>query len=539
MLQFSATLYSVTARLTPRSSWRFTALIANNFSTAIISKQPTTLIKEDKSSKYSKIQQNVLQKKEQHKFDKIDSQTNINLSENTVNDKFTVTFLAAKSVDDLLDMAMLSNLSTSNALKLITEINSKINSEKSKAVNIEADQRFIHLKKIIRANNQIKLNTGTSFSDDLSQYTQLSTPAMITMIASLSEQGKRNTPLLRLLSYNIIKYNMKLNVKQCATLLYSMAVLNFLDKALLEKIMADLLQCIPKNINAVTNKSIITSLGFLHYKNEDVLDIFCDTLFNKSISYKLQDYSSILQTFAALQYKSQKVSAFIENFMQLMDPLSANLTEWLDIVWSLTVLGFVQQQHVESVLKPLFITMLNDSTKLNMSKKLKLLNINAFAQFALKDYKGPLLNKYSEEFKDISLIRAKGKQVYINALSETLKTLLPSPSHFKTDIDTNMGFLLDAEYRIDDQLNPISKENWNKQAKDVRRIGIMVHDYHDYCRGQDDLLGSIYLQTQLLKAQGYDLLTISYKNFSIQDKLVKRISYLKQCMKDVQENRST
>lgn len=71
------------------------------------------------------------------------------------------------------------------------------------------------------------------------------------------------------------------------------------------------------------------------------------------------------------------------------------------------------------------------------------------------------------------------------------------------------------------------------------RIGIMVHDYHDYCRGQDDLLGSVYLQTQLLKAQGYDLLTISYNNFSIQDKLVKRISYLKQCMKDVQKKKST
>lgn len=67
----------------------------------------------------------------------------------------------------------------------------------------------------------------------------------------------------------------------------------------------------------------------------------------------------------------------------------------------------------------------------------------------------------------------------------------------------------------------------------------MVHDYHDYCRGQNDLLGSVYLHTQLLKAQGYELLTISYENFSIQDKLEKRIAYLKQCMQNVQEKRST
>lgn len=28
---------------------------------------------------------------------------------------------------------------------------------------------------------------------------------------------------------------------------------------------------------------------------------------------------------------------------------------------------------------------------------------------------------------------------------------------------------LDAEYRIDDQHNPILEENWNEQSKDVRR----------------------------------------------------------------------
>lgn len=85
-----------------------------------------------------------------------------------------------------------------------------------------------------------------------------------------------------------------------------------MQQILLEKIMADLLQCIPENRNTITNKSIITSLGFLHYKNEDILDAFCDTLFNQSISYKLEDYSSILQTFAALHYKSQKASDFVK-----------------------------------------------------------------------------------------------------------------------------------------------------------------------------------------------------------------------------------
>jgi hypothetical protein len=75
--------------------------------------------------------------------------------------------------------------------------------------------------------------------------------------------------------------------------------------------MNDLLECIPKSNNGVTNRSIIRSLGFLYYKNEDVLNAFCDTLLKESINYKLQDYYSILQTFAALQYKSERLNPFI------------------------------------------------------------------------------------------------------------------------------------------------------------------------------------------------------------------------------------
>lgn len=90
--------------------------------------------------------------------------------------------------------------------------------------------------------------------------------------------------------------------------------------------------------------------------------------------------------------------------------------EWLDIVWSLAVLDYVRPRHVEFVLDPTFMErliglylLLNHiidllpfkyinnicyygfcigSSKLNISKKLKLLNINAVAQFVLKDYKG-------------------------------------------------------------------------------------------------------------------------------------------------------
>lgn len=531
MLQFSATLCTATARLTPRSSWRFTALIASNSSTAVTSEHSAASAKEDDATKFAEIQ-DVSQKEEKQQFEKtgtkfITLKKRWSIESDTI---FSKKFQAAKSINDLLDLAMLQNLSINNALKLISSITNQINSGKSQIANIETDDRFIHLRKIVK-NDDIKR------SDDLSQYSDLSTPAMIEVMAALREQGKRHTPLLRMLSYNIVKYNITLNMKQSATLLYSMAILNFPDKILLEKITSDLLKCIPKSTNVGTNTSIITSLGFLRYKNEDVLNAFCNTFFKESINYKFHDYSSILQTFAALQYKSKFGSSLIKNFVEQSDPFNTSAAEWLDIVWALAVLDTIRPRHVKFVLDSTFVERLIGSSKLNVSKKLKLLNINAIAQYVLKDYKGSFLDKDSEVF-NVPLNRTKEKQVYVDALSETLTKLLPSQSYFKTDINTNMGFLLDAEYRINDQHQFVKVEDWNEQSKKVKRIAIVVHDYHDYCRGQKDLVGSTYLYTQLLKARGYDLIMISYENFSIQDKIDKRINYLKQCMSNVQKIKS-
>lgn len=134
---------------------------------------------EEESPKYSEVQKNILQKEEQHKFKEIKSQTNISLPGISENDKFTKKLQAARSVNELLDLAMLPNLSIPNALKLISRIMNEINSGKSRFLNIETDQRFIHLRKMVKT--KIDTRTDTRFCDDLSQYSQLSTPAMISV----------------------------------------------------------------------------------------------------------------------------------------------------------------------------------------------------------------------------------------------------------------------------------------------------------------------------------------------------------------------
>lgn len=122
-----------------------------------------------------------MQSKEKKKSKKTVSQIIFDSTANKLiseNDAFTKQFRNAKSINELLDLATLPNLSVNNALKLISSITNEINSGKSQVGNVETDKRFINLRKMVKVNDQTGTNANTS-SNDLSQYSQLSTPAMI------------------------------------------------------------------------------------------------------------------------------------------------------------------------------------------------------------------------------------------------------------------------------------------------------------------------------------------------------------------------
>lgn len=55
----------------------------------------------------------------------------------------------------------------------------------------------------------------------------------------------------------------------------------------------------------------------------------------------------------------------------------------------------------------------------------------------------------------------------------------------------------------------------------------MILDYHDVCVGTTEPHGLIKLQQRLLKSKNYDVLSIPYTHFGIEDKLERRVTYLK------------
>jgi len=87
------------------------------------------------------------------------------------------------------------------------------------------------------------------------------------VLSTLGAKKKRSTTLMRSLAFNIGRCSEKMDIKQCADAIYALAVLNFPDEVLLEKVGADLRSVVPTNDRPSVVGSILTSIGILRYRD--------------------------------------------------------------------------------------------------------------------------------------------------------------------------------------------------------------------------------------------------------------------------------
>lgn len=98
--------------------------------------------------------------------------------------------------------------------------------------------------------------------------TTISLSQMIRVMSALAAKKRRSTPLLRSLAYNISSNSERLDLKQCADLLYAMAVLNFPDSVLIARVGMDIQHGLVENTDKpAAVGSIVTSLGLLKFRN--------------------------------------------------------------------------------------------------------------------------------------------------------------------------------------------------------------------------------------------------------------------------------
>ncbi len=68
----------------------------------------------------------------------------------------------------------------------------------------------------------------------------------------------------------------------------------------------------------------------------------------------------------------------------------------------------------------------------------------------------------------------------------------------------------------------------------VQKVAILVQGYPTLTLGLKVPTGSSVLNSRLLESQGYHVISVPYTEFSTKDKLVRRVQYLEQRVRNIE-----
>jgi hypothetical protein len=175
----------------------------------------------------------------------------------------------------------------------------------------------------------------------------------IQVMSALAQKKRRSTPLLRSLAFNISGSSEQLDMKQCADVLYSMAVLNFSDPVLVSRICSDVETGLGSNEDkSAVVGSILTSLGILKYRDADCLEALTDWMLAHYEICRPQDVQALFLTLATVNYLPTNVEEIKTKMVaNLHEKDLAKVNDWLNHVWSLINLSMASNEHIQSVLK--------------------------------------------------------------------------------------------------------------------------------------------------------------------------------------------
>lgn len=452
----------------------------------------------------------------------------------------------AQDVETLLAAVDTQVVSRKHALKVLSTLTDWSTNDKIKLSDFESDTRFIKMCRVLgrpirppggeeaETLGDLSVVLGVTGDDEAAKLiSSIQLPQMIKILSALGAKRKRSTPLLRSLAFNIGKSTERLNLKEGADVFYATALLNFPDEVLLEKVAADMCDSIPANDKPAVIGSLAFSMGILRYKNSELLEHIAHWVAKNADLCRTQDLVSVALTLARVNYTPSNADDLFAILIPSLTPAEvASSTLWLDLVWSYVVLnrGDLKSQ-VQNVLEPQFVEQFSEGSETDsVGDKLKLININAAAKYLLKDYKGPFLDPASSIW-DIPLLRSRDKQALVAVLADSLINLVPAQTHLRTNVDSRLGFYIDAEFLLDSRKNPIPL---NKESKEAHKVAVVCLDYHDLCRGTHNHPNGITsLCLRLLEASGYHVITVPHTEFSRRDKLVTRVQFLENKIKEL------
>uniref|UniRef100_A0A0K2UN52 FAST kinase leucine-rich domain-containing protein n=2 Tax=Lepeophtheirus salmonis TaxID=72036 RepID=A0A0K2UN52_LEPSM len=354
----------------------------------------------------------------------------------------------------------------------------------------------------------------------------------VRILEAYVEAGHRPMHILKTLLFRLKRNTDGLDSTQACDALFVISSLSFTDKILIQKLVDIAANDVDEQVcNELVTGRLVSHMGRLRHFDERLLEKISNALAQDLESLVFKTFHSYAVSSAYLNYNpiDSKSHTNILNFLVSKLTSYEEVTEkiveerrvgvWLDIVWSLSLLGFSNQNLLESVLNEDFIDkIINKSDCKNVGQIRKLLNINAIAQFIDKEYKGPTIDMAGSPLLCDNNMFSK-KDSFTSVCIDIFSRFASPPNHAKVYPDTGMGFCIGAEAVIHKKsLQPMdikrygifgvpTQENYTSLPDDFERLAMVPAGYLD-CNHNGSFGGILDLKIRLLKSRGFKVLVI-------------------------------
>jgi len=372
---------------------------------------------------------------------------------------------------------------------------------------------------------------------------------LVGILSMMGRKKRRNVPLLKSITFYLVKHKTLLDIKQVSDCLFALKLLSYKDQHTLEMLCTQLETLIQGTDNPAVLRSVLISLGQLKYLNTPVLERIIDwhkARLERNIPMSTKDMITLIMTCATLNYNPVQGNSLLQH-------ISQNLTQepdqpdylWVDTVWSLTLLGIATHQQLESVLSQTFYTnLIYDANNTRTTQaSLKLLNINAAAQLLYPDYTGPTIKVAEEGFlKDIKVIPSLAKAQFTQSVMDAFSTLFPPPRLLRKDVPTMLGCVAEGEFVCDSSARPLpvqelstnfgTTESEKTMPAGAHRMVLTTASFQD-CLIGGAVSGLTAFNTRLIEAAGYRVFLVKYTDWQPSSKLVAKVKILDDKLKQL------